>query len=331
METPALRIGAVARRTGVAVATLRAWESRYGVLQPTRTEGGHRLYSEEDVDRVLAVLRLTAQGWSVSAAARSVTAERSPPARTRPDPTRGSGPAGRERDDRVRDDADRGRLRDDLARAIRTFDASAAEEVLDTGLARTRGRVHARGRRHAGAPGPRRRLGGRPVADRFRALRDQHAATATAPSAHRRASASAPTCIAAAPEPEDHELGVLAAAAIAADLGFRVTYLGSRTPTVALERSIATLRPDVVLIGAMTARRAGTSARHPPRLGDARLVVGGAGLRRRRGRTPGRHDAGGRTHRPAAHPAAGARAWWRDRLTVCAVTSARSAQCRQRR
>jgi len=38
METPALRIGAVARRTGVAVATLRAWEARYGVLRPSRTE-----------------------------------------------------------------------------------------------------------------------------------------------------------------------------------------------------------------------------------------------------------------------------------------------------
>jgi DNA-binding transcriptional MerR regulator len=78
METPALRIGAVARRTGVAVTTLRAWESRYGVLRPGRTEGGHRLYSEEDVDRVLAVLRLTSQGWSVGAAAASITAERTP-------------------------------------------------------------------------------------------------------------------------------------------------------------------------------------------------------------------------------------------------------------
>jgi methylmalonyl-CoA mutase cobalamin-binding subunit len=91
-------------------------------------------------------------------------------------------------------------------------------------------------------------------------------------------SPASPTCIAAAPETEDHELGVLAAAAVAADLGFRVTYLGSRTPTAALERSIATLRPDVVLVGAMTAHAGKHLCEHPPELGDARLVVGGPGF-----------------------------------------------------
>jgi DNA-binding transcriptional MerR regulator len=115
METPALRIGAVARRTGVAVATLRAWESRYGVLRPSRTDGGHRLYSEEDVDRVLAVLRLTAQGWSVSAAAGSVTAERTPDGSA----SSGRGDGRDRRHGPGTDDAMTVRLRDDLARAIR--------------------------------------------------------------------------------------------------------------------------------------------------------------------------------------------------------------------
>ena len=91
-------------------------------------------------------------------------------------------------------------------------------------------------------------------------------------------SATAPRCIAAAPEPEDHELGVLSAAAVAADLGFRVTYLGARTPSVALERSIMTLRPDVVLVGAVTARAGRAFCDAPPALGDARLVVGGPGF-----------------------------------------------------
>ncbi len=69
-------IGEVARRTGVTVPTLRAWERRYGLLLPVRTAGGHRRYSDEDVQRVLAVLDLTGQGWAVGAAARRVVGRR---------------------------------------------------------------------------------------------------------------------------------------------------------------------------------------------------------------------------------------------------------------
>ena len=47
-----LNIAAIARRTGVAPDTLRKWESRYGVLRPTRTAGGQRRYDEADVQRV---------------------------------------------------------------------------------------------------------------------------------------------------------------------------------------------------------------------------------------------------------------------------------------
>ena len=70
-----MSIGEVARRTGVTVPTLRAWERRYGVLVPVRTAGGHRRYREEDMRRVLAVLELTGQGWAVGAAARQVAGQ----------------------------------------------------------------------------------------------------------------------------------------------------------------------------------------------------------------------------------------------------------------
>jgi len=79
-----MSIGEVARRTGVTVPTLRAWEHRYGLLVPVRTAGGHRRYREEDVRRVLAVLELTGHGWAVSAAARQVAGRRSAAAPARP-------------------------------------------------------------------------------------------------------------------------------------------------------------------------------------------------------------------------------------------------------
>ena len=55
--------------TGISVATLRAWERRYGVVSPQRSDGGYRLYGPEDV-RALAIMNsLVNEGWSAREAA----------------------------------------------------------------------------------------------------------------------------------------------------------------------------------------------------------------------------------------------------------------------
>lgn len=54
-EEPIYNIGAVVRVVGVPEATLRVWERRYGFPEPARTAGGHRLYSESQVRRLLWV------------------------------------------------------------------------------------------------------------------------------------------------------------------------------------------------------------------------------------------------------------------------------------
>ncbi|MCY1271733.1 MerR HTH family regulatory protein [compost metagenome] len=56
----------VSRLTGVNPVTLRAWERRYGLIQPTRTESGHRLYSQADVDAVRGILAWIERGVPVS-------------------------------------------------------------------------------------------------------------------------------------------------------------------------------------------------------------------------------------------------------------------------
>jgi DNA-binding transcriptional MerR regulator len=60
----------VARLTGVNPVTLRAWERRYGLIQPTRTESGHRLYSRTDIDTVHRILDWIERGVAVSKVAR---------------------------------------------------------------------------------------------------------------------------------------------------------------------------------------------------------------------------------------------------------------------
>ena len=66
-------IRTLAERTGVAATTLRAWERRYGLLKPSRTPKGHRLYDENDVMLVTRVLSLLKQGHAISEVARRVS------------------------------------------------------------------------------------------------------------------------------------------------------------------------------------------------------------------------------------------------------------------
>lgn len=61
-----LPIGAVTRLTGINDHTLRKWESRYGLVVPTRSETGRRLYSSADVERLLIVRDLLEQGFQPS-------------------------------------------------------------------------------------------------------------------------------------------------------------------------------------------------------------------------------------------------------------------------
>jgi DNA-binding transcriptional MerR regulator len=66
-----LRIGEFARRVGVSPELLRAWERRYGLLQPVRSSGGFRLYTDEDAERVAHMRRALNEGLSAAEAARA--------------------------------------------------------------------------------------------------------------------------------------------------------------------------------------------------------------------------------------------------------------------
>lgn len=61
-----LPIRDVVRLTGVNPVTLRAWERRYGMIQPLRTEGGHRLYSPQDVATIRNIMTWIERGIAVS-------------------------------------------------------------------------------------------------------------------------------------------------------------------------------------------------------------------------------------------------------------------------
>jgi len=59
----------MANLTGVKPVTLRAWERRYNLLHPERSEGRYRMYGQQDVDMIRRVTALTDKGISISQAA----------------------------------------------------------------------------------------------------------------------------------------------------------------------------------------------------------------------------------------------------------------------
>ena len=66
---PRYPIRVVAGRVGLTEMTVRAWERRYAAVAPARSKGGQRLFSDADVERLLLLRALTAQGTAISALA----------------------------------------------------------------------------------------------------------------------------------------------------------------------------------------------------------------------------------------------------------------------
>jgi DNA-binding transcriptional MerR regulator/methylmalonyl-CoA mutase cobalamin-binding subunit len=67
-KSPSFNLKVVLQRTGIAADTLRAWERRYGLPLPQRTPGGHRLYSEYDIETIKWLMTRQAEGLSISRA-----------------------------------------------------------------------------------------------------------------------------------------------------------------------------------------------------------------------------------------------------------------------
>ncbi|ELR65712.1 Transcriptional regulator, MerR family, associated with photolyase [Photobacterium marinum] len=64
-ESPNYSIKEVSEKTGVNPVTLRAWQRRYGLLNPQRTEKGHRLYSENDIEKIQRILSWLEKGVAI--------------------------------------------------------------------------------------------------------------------------------------------------------------------------------------------------------------------------------------------------------------------------
>jgi DNA-binding transcriptional MerR regulator/methanogenic corrinoid protein MtbC1 len=231
-------VRAVTARTGLTADVLRAWERRYGAVHPERSEGGQRLYSEQDLVRLVLLRRATQAGHSIGEVARldrhaleALVEPASPPAALPPAEESVAMLVAR------------------AMGAIDRLDAPALDALL---------------RRGALA------LGGTAFVDQvvsrlLRAVGDrwhdgtlspahEHLASVVirgvlawiigtnAPSPH------APRVVIATPTGELHEFGAMLAAAAASEEGWRAVYLGANLPAADLAEAAAQVEARAVAL-----------------------------------------------------------------------------------
>jgi DNA-binding transcriptional MerR regulator/methanogenic corrinoid protein MtbC1 len=265
MASAELRIGELSRRVGVTPAVLRAWERRYGLLQPRRTSGGQRLYSAADETRVRRMLAQRARGFSAGAAARLALAPvddgAAPPARSN-----GGG------------NGALARMTGELTTAVEGFDDTGACAAIDGLLAGFALDTVLRdavlpmlsdlgARWEQGEIGvAQEHFGSALVAGRLRGL------------ARGWGRGDGPRAVLACAPGERHELGLLSFGLALREYGWRLCYLGADTPVDAIADAADRLDPVLVVVSAVRPAPLRASATGLARLAGRRpLAVGGAG------------------------------------------------------
>jgi DNA-binding transcriptional MerR regulator len=256
-----LRIGELSKRSGVAPELLRAWERRYGLLHPTRSPGGLRLYSTSDLERVRLMQEQLAKGLAAAEAAAvvsravltdSAAAPALPPERARTEL--------REALDRF--DEPRAQAVIDHVLAASTLDTFLAEVVLP----------------YLGDLGDRWQRGDASIAQEHFAssvLRGRLLGLGRGWGL-----GVGPTAVLACLPGEQHDLGLIAFGLALRARGWRITFLGSDTPVDTIREASGDINPSLVVVSSVTAERARSLQHELEALADRhRLALGGEAAR----------------------------------------------------
>jgi DNA-binding transcriptional MerR regulator len=233
-------IGELSRRVGVSPDVLRKWERRYGILQPGRTSGNHRLYSRLDEARVRVMVDHVRRGMSPAQAAEmAVSARFRITSDTAPTATLDHVVLGRER----------------MLDALTRYDESAADQVLEKLLARVESTTVVRDV----FLGLMREVGDRWAAGRI-SVAQEHFATGFVQGrllglARGWDHGLGPRALLACPSGEHHTLGLIAFGISLHQIGWRVTYLGQDTPAAMISEAADAVKPRLTVVAAVVPGR----------------------------------------------------------------------------
>jgi DNA-binding transcriptional MerR regulator len=259
-DGPRIRIGELSYRVGVSPDVLRAWERRYRLLRPSRSEGGYRLYSERDEWRVRLMQQKLWSGLSAAEAAQEV--------------------ARMERDSDLLEEAIETpyELAQQLATSLEAFDEDGAHELLDRLFA-----LHGLERAIRDALMPYLHELGERWARRQVSVAQEHFASRLIEGrllALARGWNKGPgrRAVLACPPREQHTLPLICFGLILRSRGWRNIYLGAESPPSTVHMAADTVDADVVVMSAVSNDRFASIAKELRPLGRGRpLVLAGPG------------------------------------------------------
>lgn len=277
-QAPTFNLKAVTQLTGLKSDTLRAWERRYGLPQPRRTAGRHRLYSQQDIDTLKWLIARREEGLSISRAValwREIRARGQDPLQepayarleSTVDPT--FTPHG----DAIAE------LRQAWLAACLAFDEQSAEQVLTQAFALYPPEIVCfellqKGLSHVGEGWYRGEI----------TVQQEHLVSALAMRRLEALVASAPPptrpgriLAGCAPE-EEHVFGSLLLTFLLKRRGWEVVYLGARVPTAHMQATLVSVRPQWVILSAQRLHTAATLYETAQLLRQEAVPLGFGGL-----------------------------------------------------
>ncbi len=225
--------------TGVSEHTLRAWESRHDAVKPSRTPSGHRIYSQQDVERLRLLALLVGRGNAISSIAalsdrdlakRLAGSERVEREAVAPEPTNGVVEA--------------------IKIALRAFDLGRVQSAIQEAHFRFGARIFA-----IGIAAPLMAEVGNLVAAGELTVAHEHAASAVVKAHLFEMMFSGPRVSTkqrialATMEGDLHEIGLLISGVLCAHHGFGVVYIGPNMPPDGLGDALKALKTDALIVG----------------------------------------------------------------------------------
>lgn len=240
-------VGSVAERLGISASTLRTWERRYGVGPTHRTSGGHRRYTENDIQRVMLIKSLIASGAPPMEAARV--------AQSTPADGLAQALSDAAGDDHGAD-LEHEQVVDAIISAARDYEPERIRSFI-AGALRRDGVIPA----WSGVIAPALIKIGREWSEGRLGIEAEHLTSEIVVGelrAHTRAAgrldSSGPTIVLTSAESDLHSLPLIALEAALADAGRACHVLGAQFPAKALASMTANLRPTIVFVWASLPR-----------------------------------------------------------------------------
>jgi DNA-binding transcriptional MerR regulator/methylmalonyl-CoA mutase cobalamin-binding subunit len=275
-DGPRYNVKAVVKQTGIKPDTLRAWERRYGLPAPKRSSGGHRLYSQRDLDTIKWLSVRQQEGLSIKRAVelwRQVEANGRDPLKTATPIARQPMPA------HLPEGGTIVHLREQWLEACLTYDEQHAERILAEAFSLYSPEVVALELMQSAVA----EVGDLWYRNEITVQQEHFCSSLVIRRLESLVMAAPPPTrpgriLAACPPNENHVISLLLITFLLRRRGWEVVYLGADVPVERMEITVEVTRPQLVILASQQLHTAATLMEMAQVLREQEMPVAYGGL-----------------------------------------------------